>query len=348
MLGSSRIPLKSLAALCRRLAIGTTAGLDTRNIWRRETDSGPAAQRAVAQRVYDAVSAGGSVGDAIADVAYLPLLFRRLTALGEQTGTLAEVYRRMAEHYEHQVQVRRTFLASLTWPLVQLVASICIVGMLIWAMGFIASMYPSQKPMDPLGLGLAGTRGLVIYFSVIGLVAAGIFALAVAVRRGALWVRPLQRAALHLPVIGGALRTMALSRFAWTLHLAMNAAMEVRQAVRLALQYTGNDYYARLAEQTSSDLSTGCEIHEALARTHAFPDEFLEGVEVAEHSGQLVESLERMSLQYDEQAQAATRVLSTIAGFLVWAAIASLIIAAIFRMAMFYFNGIREATQILK
>ena len=50
-----------------------------------------------------------------------------------------------------------------------------------------------------------------------------------AFNRGAMWVRPIQYVVMNLPGIGGPLRTLALSRLAWSLHLTMNAGMNLRR-----------------------------------------------------------------------------------------------------------------------
>ncbi len=343
---SPRISLRTLAALCRRLSIATTAGIDARTVWRRELEQSTGPIREEIQRVHDAVSSGGSVGDTIAERAYFPKLFRQLVGVGEATGSAAEVFKRLADHYEYQVSLRRSFLASLAWPMIQLGAAVAIVGVLIWAMGFIASMHPGRKPLDPLGIGLVGTSGLVIYFCVVGAVAGGVWMALRSAARGAAWTRPLQRAAMHLPVVGRCLKTIALARLAWTLQLTMNSAMEVRQALRLALEYAGNDHFSRHAEAVTNSISAGQEIHEALRSTGAFPADFLDAVTVAEHSGALVESLERLSRQYEEQAQSAASVLATVAGFLVWAMVAALIVTVIFRLALvMYFRPIMDAAR---
>jgi type IV pilus assembly protein PilC len=336
MLFSNRISLWELAGLCRRLAISTTAGIDVRNVWRRETEHGSSKLRAEATRVHDAISSGGSVGDVLAAREYFPSIFRKLVAVGEQTGNLAEVYARLADNYDYQVKIRRSFLASLTWPIIQLTMAVLIVGGLIFAMGFIASMYPGRKAIDPLGLGLVGGKGLAIYSAVVGTI---VLAAAIVIRsavRGAAWTRPIQRLMLHLPMIGKSLTTIALARIAWTLQLTMNSAMEVRQALRLALESSGNDRFASQADQVCNAISAGKEIHEALRSARVFPSTFLDAVEVAEHSGALVESLERLSRQYEEQAQAATSVLATVAGFVVWAIVATMIVVVIFRLFFSY------------
>jgi type IV pilus assembly protein PilC len=338
MLFSARVDLRSLAGLCRRLAMSTASGIDARTMWSREAEHASGALRVRLVHIRDEVSRGEGVAEALAGTgAFFPSLFREMAAVGEETGSLAEVFRRLAEHYEYQVSVRRLFSASLVWPIIQLVFALAVVAVLIWFSGFTG--------VDMLGVGITGKKGLIIYAAILAASGAGLALAIAAVRRGALWTKGISRAALFLPGVGTCLETLALARFAWTLHLTLNVAMDVRRSLRLALASTGNDHYARHADAVASDLAAGREIHEALRRTRAFPNELLDALEVAEHSGQMAEQMGRLSTQYDEQAQTATKTLATIAGFVIWAMVATLIIVLIFRLAGFYFGRLQDAAR---
>ena len=232
--------MKSLAALCHRLATALTAGIDARTVWAREAEHarGHAARQHLAA-VSRAVNQGQSVAEAFSATGdFFPPLVREMVDVGEQTGHLGEVFGRLAEHYQAQVQLRRTFLSAITWPMFQLVAALAVIGLLIWMMGIIGRI--NGVPIDMLGLGLVGNRGLAIYLAIVG--GAGLL-LAAAIRaasRGALWIAPVQRAILRVPVLGPALQTTALARLAWSLNLTMNAGMEVRRSLRLSLRSTRN------------------------------------------------------------------------------------------------------------
>jgi type II secretory pathway component PulF len=151
-----------------------------------------------------------------------------------------------------------------------------------------------------------------------------------------------------MPVVGGSLQKLALAKMAWALHLTMNVAMDVRRAAGLALRATGNDYYARHAEEVSASLKSGMPLAQSLARTGVFPADFIDTLAVGEDSGQIVESMERLADRYEEEAEAAVRVLAVIAGALVFALVAAVIIWLIFRLFNWYMSPIREALEMLK
>jgi type IV pilus assembly protein PilC len=292
------------------------------------------------------VAQGESLTEALdATGDYFPLLFREMVEVGEQSGHLGEIFAQLAEHYENQIQLRRVFLASITWPIIQLTIAISIVGFLIWIGGVIGRM-GGDKPIDFLGFGLVGERGLAIYLALVATAAIVVFFLIRAVNRGLIWIRPLQRAVLRVPVLGSALRTLALSRLAWAMHLTMNAGMDLRKALRLSLRNTGSARYTDATETIDARIAEGDSIYEAFCEAGCFPPDFLDSVEVGEHSGKLVESMAHLSRQYQDQARAALTTLMTLAGFAVWGLVAILIICLIFRLAFFYINMLNNAAQM--
>ena len=342
MLGA-RIHLNRLAALCRRLAIATEAGLDDRRIWQRETELKGRTWRRYVGRVHEAVAHGASVTSGLeATDNYFPQLFRELVAVGERSGKLGYVYRRLAEHYERKLRVQRALVAQLTWPLLQLGIAGLVVGLLIWVVGILPQAVGAPQ-LDPTGLGLAGMSGVILYANcVVGL---GIVALILleASRRGAPWTRWLEDLALRLPVVGRALETLCLARIAWSLHLTLDTDMSLLAALPLVLRSAGNRYYEKHSEQVVREIQQGQEIHEALAATGAFPGDFLDVVAVGETSGSLAESMGRLSEQYEQRAEAAIRSLSVLASIAVWIVVALLIISMIIRLAFFYISVLQNA-----
>ncbi len=90
--------------------------------------------------ISDAVNQGESLSDALAPTGdYFPTIFREMAEVGEQTGHLDSVFAQLADHYEAQVKMRRTFYAAIAWPVIQLVLSLGVIGLAIWLMGVLAA-----------------------------------------------------------------------------------------------------------------------------------------------------------------------------------------------------------------
>ena len=211
---------------------------------------GAMALRAQLEKVREAVGGGFSLQDALARTDnFFPRFFHEMVAVGEQTGHAAEIFRHLAEHYDHQVRLKRAFLQSITWPMVQLAAALGIVGLVIWVTGFINGRDKFGKPIDILGFGLIGTPGLLVYLAVLATIAVAGMALYQATRRGMFWTGPVERGVLRIPVLGQALRTLALARLAWSLHLTYGVGMDLQRALELSLRSTQNRYYTDHCEE---------------------------------------------------------------------------------------------------
>lgn len=347
MLFAPQLSNKALAELCHRLAIETDSGIDIRRTWQREAEMARGRFQPYYAQVRDSVARGDGLAMALARTgSVFPPLFLEMAHVGEETGTLGRVFRRLESHYRHQVQAQRIFLAAIAWPLIELALSIFVIGVLIWILGAIPTR--GGQPIDPLGWGLIGTRGLIVYCNFIIAIGLCIAGLVIALRRGMLWTRPLQRVLMQLPGVGAALQKIALARLTWALHLALNVEMDMRRVVPLVLRATGNDYYVRHTQQIVSDVAAGHPLHEAMAATGAFPGHFLDALAVAEESGRSVESLERLSKRYEEEAESAIKALAVIFGILIAALVMGVIILMIFRLAGFYVGTINEAVEMAK
>lgn len=347
MFFSPRARLKPLAAFCRRLAIATHAGLEDRRIWRDEADRGSAAHRAVVRQVSDGLARGDSIADALTATGdYFPPLFAQLVAIGEVSGGLDRTYRRLADHYDHVLAARRAFWGRMAWPLTQLGLAILVIGLFIWILGVVqAAPQAGQSTYDPLGFGLIGTRGLVIYLNVVIIAAIAVLLFIASFLRGAAWTRPLAQAAMRVPVIGQAFKTLALARFTWALQLVFDTPMDLRKAMPLALDATANPYYSRHGPEVASAIGRGMTITDALTLTDAFPRDLLDAIDVGERAGSLVETMRRQSEDYQQRAVTAMSLLAQILGYIVWALVAGLIIMLIFRIFGSYVDTINNLSK---
>ncbi len=225
----ARISTSELSQLCHRLSVAVESGIDARNIWSRETQRARGRSRGRLAVISQMINRGESLYDAISATGeFFPLLFRELVKVGEQTGRLDVVFAQLADHYQNRLTLRRQFLASITWPLVELAMALSAIGFLIWIMGAIREM--TRSDIDLLGIGLYGNWGLAIYLLFLLAVAGLIWFAIYSISRGLAWTRPVQRALMSLPGLGKALEKLALARLAWSLHLTFNAGMEVRRA----------------------------------------------------------------------------------------------------------------------
>ena len=275
---------------------------------------------------------------------FFPPLVKGMIQVGEMAGRLDEAFLRMADHYERQISLRRTFLAGIAWPMLQLVAALAVIGFLIWVMGALGDSLTGLdgKPVDFLGLGLRGNSGLMIYVSGVAGIAICGFLMYKAATAGASSFRPLQRVMMSLPIIGTSIRTLALSRMAWTLAVTTNTSMDAVSCITLAIRNAQNVVFAGTIQPITTIIGQGRPMAEALRATGEYPSEFVDAVEVGEDTGQLSEAMQRMSLHYEDRAKAALATLSVFAGFAVWGLVAAFIVFVIIRLGLWYVNQINS------
>ena len=92
-------------------------------------------------------------------------------------------------------------------------------------------------------------------------------------------------------------------------------------------------------------IASGETVYEAFLGTGVFPSDFLDTLQVGEESGQIVETMARLSKLYQAKASTAMTALAVIGGFLIWLLVAAILVVLIFRVAFFYLNTINNAVN---
>jgi type II secretory pathway component PulF len=344
MFFSSRIRLKPLAQLCHRLATATNAGIQDRKIWTDEAERGSSSQREVAAMIRDSIARGQTMTDALRQTGdYFPTLYRQMVEVGEISGRLGDIYKRLGRNYDRMLASRRLFLGKLAWPLFQLGMALLVIGIMIYIMGMISNnQRAGASQIDILGWGLVGTPGLIKYILVlISLAIVGLL-LFQWLRNRQDWLRALQRALVPVPIVGGAVKTLAIAKFTWALQLVLDTPMDIRKALTLAFNATDNGYFSQHTPQVLQQIERGQSITQSLASTGIFPGDFLDTFAVGEESGRLVEAMQRTSEDYEERAASAISVLAQFAGYAVWLVIVIFMIFMIFRIFSFYLDTLNS------
>lgn len=325
----SKIATRSLARLCHRVGTSLKAGVDVQTVWATEARSGPPPYREQLDEVRRRVSQGTSIADALRESdGYFPPLACDLVEVGEQTGKVDDVFLRLAAHYDHVLALRKQFLTGIAWPGMQLVGAIFIVGLLIAVMGILGDR---ENPIQILPGITASPEGLSTYITIVLFAASGVGMAVLSFQKGWVGSAPVV-IAMKIPMIGGAFRTIALSRFAWSLSMALDSGVDAVRTIRLALRTTQNPVFTELADSVGELIQRGDQFHEALRETDVFPDEFLDAVEVAEVAGTQSESMMRLAQDYDDRSRQATKILTAAASFAVWAGVGALIVFMIFNL----------------
>jgi type IV pilus assembly protein PilC len=344
----SRVPLKTLAVLCKSLATMLHSGvplLKTLEIASRKTGDAGCRRRLAAVR--EEVQQGTDIAQALREQrGYFPELMTDMVAVGEQTGQLPEVLDSLAGHYDNIVRLRRMLIGMITWPAIQLVAAILVVAGAIYLIGLFSPSQAGNEPQqDILGLGLMGTSGaikwLAMSFGSIFAIVGGYFLVANVFRRK----RFLDGLLMKIPVLGGCMRSFAIARFSWAFALTQQTGMPIARSLELSFRATGNGAFVGASPSVCEMVMDGNELSAGLDESRLFPDEYLSMVQVDEASGTVPETLERLSPQFEDQARRSLAALAIALAWLVWASVAVLIVYIIIN---FFLNYVRLINELSK
>jgi len=338
-----RLPSQTAATLCNSLATLLDAGVPLLKAFDTVSKkTGDARCRGHLAEIRTEIKQGTEISEALRGRdGYFPPLLIDMVAIGENTGALPEILRGLAGHYENLVKLRRTFLGAIFLPALQLFAAIMIIAGLILILGLITPA--NGKPIDILGLGLLGPSGALTF---LGICFGSVFALVVGyflLSETFQQKRVVDSLLLKIPVVGKCLRSFAIARFSWALGLTQQTGMSLMKSLEFSLRASGNGAFQQAAGPMIQQIQEGDELTLALAQSGLFPDEYLQMLEVAEASGTIPETLQRLSPQFEADARRALSALSAAFAMLIWGLVAGVIILVIFRIALWYIGMINGA-----
>ena len=340
---SPRIPMKTLAILCRSLGTLLESGVDIRRSLKVVTKKmAHPATRVVLRDICDEIDGGCDVSEALRNHGrFFPELFVDMVSMGEESGAMPEVLVHLSRHYENSITRRKEFIQSITWPAFQLGAAIMVIAVLILIFGFVAETTGNDE-MSNLTFGLSGTSGAITWLLIscgsIAAIVAGVFFL----QRASEAKRIVDPILMRIPVLGTCMRSFAIARFSWSFYLTQQTGMPITDSLEGSLRATGNGAFAAQTPHICASIQAGSTLTESFAESRLFTEDFVEMVSVAEESGTVPEALNRMSPQFEEDAQRSLKVLSRAASVLVWLVVAGFIIFFIFSFFLWYLDQIND------
>ena len=302
-----RVPQNAVETFSRELANLLAAGVPiTRSlsILRRES-SNPAA-RAQWSAIYDDVSGGMPLADAMARwPKSFPGVYVAMVHAGETGGFLDVVLMQIAEFRARERDLKGKFRNAMAYPSILAVLAI---GVLIFLMTFFIPRFSGI--FASVGGNMPGlTRAIVAISKFMTDYGPGILvvlAVLVLVLRRVLkspaGQLAAQQAMLRLPVIGKLAARFALVRFCRMLGTLLGAGVPLVASLRVAREAVGNRILADAVGQSIEQVQKGKGLARSLAgNSRLFPGSVIEMIAVAEESGRLDTELKRLAAVNEEE-----------------------------------------------
>ncbi|MGB1924985.1 MAG: type II secretion system F family protein [Rubripirellula sp.] len=329
--------LNTAAKFSYRLGTGLKAGADLIQLLQSEASLGSTKHRAAIWSLVNGTKSGSSLSDLMQEMPYFPRLMTSIVRVGEETGKVEQALLTLSHHYEHQITTRRSFLTSIAWPTLQLVAGILIISLLIYLLGILTPSSGGQMT-DILGFGLRGGSGVLWFWFYLAIFFGAIAAAVFAFLKNVAGVQNMIPLLYRIPVFGPSIQTITITRLCWTLSLGLGSGLDPIRSIALALDSTDSDYYRNGAKDAELAIRGGASLSEALHATEVLPSDFIQRIDIAELSGVDAESLAHLSKEYDERAKQAIKILSGIATGVIRVTVMGVLIFLIFRIASSVFG----------
>lgn len=334
-----RIGLKDIAIMSRQLATMINAGLSllrAMNILTEQTEN-KALQKVLAEVRTD-VETGKSFSMSLGrhPNVFPPIMINMVKA-GEVGGFLDSVLVSIAENFEKEVALRGKIKSAMTYPVVVFfIAILATAAMLIFIVPVFADMFEGLGGELPFATQILVTLSAIMKIGAIPLVIAIIAFMAWWKRNKNRYevrskVEPMY---LKLPVFGGLIQKIAVSRFSRNFGAMIHAGVPILQALDIVGQASGNIVIERATKDVQDSVRRGDSLAGPLAQHNVFPPMVVQMIAVGEDTGALDTMLDKIADFYDQEVESTTEQLTSLIEPLMIAVLGGMIGAMVIALYM--------------
>jgi type IV pilus assembly protein PilC len=248
--------------------------------------------------------------------AVFPPIYSRLMEVGERTGSLETVLRRVAMHMEKEQAIVKRVRGAMAYPAFVVLLAIVVVSILVTtALPPLTSLFDEFNTTLPLPTRiLMGVSSFATAYKIHMLVVAVIvLALATWYSRQPSGRRQLDYLLVRLPLIGMINIQSNVSRFSRTMAMLLRAGLPLTDIMELVLQTTQNQIIRDELSGVREELLRGEGLAKPFGRSRLFPSMLSQVVSVGEETGALDTNLDTLAEFYaaevDERVGALTAMV---------------------------------------
>jgi general secretion pathway protein F len=267
--------------------------------------------RSLVMDVLRVLKSGKSLADSLATrPAYFSELYINMVRAGEASGSLAQIFERLAEFERTRDDLRGYIISSMIYPALLTLVGI---GSIFVLLNFVVPRFalifsdPRMKIPTPTAIMLEASRIVQTYggpAALALLVAIVAFQAYIRTVAGRMWWDTLR---LKLPLLGDALRKAETARFARAMATLVTASVPLVQSLGIARGILNNRRIAGSLEAIAQGVKRGEGIATPLTRAGEFPPLAGHLLAVGEETGHLDTMFNRMADIYDNETRTAIR-----------------------------------------
>lgn len=246
---------------------------------------------------------------------HFPNLYIALVKSGEASGKLSEILLKLADNLEKQREFQAKIKGALTYPIVVLIGMFAIMFIMItFVIPKLLNLYKdfnielpvTTKILMSVSSFLAQFWPLVI---VGGFVASGFIQRYLKTERGKL---ALDTVLLRLPIFGKIVSISSLVDATRTLSILIGAGVSILDTLSIIVETTENSLYRISFKNILKQVEKGVSLGDSFNNENLFPPILVQMVTVGERTGNLDDTMMRISHYFDLESEEAVKTITTL------------------------------------
>jgi len=308
---------RQITHFTRELSILLGAGLPLdQSLALLQADAGSAKLQRLIGAIAEQIGNGKSLNEAMAaQGGAFPPIYTNMVRIGEASGSLETVLKRIADTREKAEKLSSKALSQMLYPcLLVLMAIAAVIIMLTFVVPRFKDMILQQGTEVPeqARLVIATSDWLVDHgYTLLIAVSAVVVLILVAWQRG--WGRrAIEDVLLRLPLVGHVMRLNLTVRFCRTLGVMLENGVEMHAAMKLVRDVIGNRLATDVLDQSYDALRKGRSFIEPLANSGLFPPVVISMLRVGEETGNLTSACLHMADMFEDKMETAVQRTFTV------------------------------------
>lgn len=245
-----------------------------------------------------------------------PPLYTALVSIGEETGSLTEVFSRLSEYLKAKKQMKNKLVQSLAYPILVLITAVAVIMLIIFfvfpRLNDIFEAFAETSAGIEMKANLIKTN-LTISFYIVMAIAVFIFLCLILHKLNEKIALLIDSALLHIPVIKKIITIIQIQDFAFSMKLLALTHFPLVQSLSYSSSVVTNRRLKKAVLSVCEGISRGESAGECFAREKSFPKYLTVWVKLAERNGDLASVFSQISDYYSAAGSELTAEITTFA-----------------------------------
>lgn len=315
---SSALSLQSALAVCSEILTGKVEKKFTSNILKK-------------------ISTGKKLYYALTEAKIFPPLYITLVGIGEESGTLAEVFGHLAAYLKDRKNTKRKIIQALLYPSLVLLTAVAVVCILtVFVLPRLEGIFEAfANSSEKVGMQMSRIKTNAYASVSVLLVCVVMIFICIAVRKinkkAALFIDTI---ILKIPFIKDFTMAMQMHDFSFAMKLLSQTHFPLVHSLAYAKDVLGNERIKKAAESVCINITSGKACGAAFEDEKVFPKYLTVWIKIAEENGDAAEAFNQIFCYYQSESegmltgitQAAEPVFILLTGIIIIAIIAQFVV----------------------